>query len=279
VSKTARRASRVGRRGGVVAAVVVLICLVLAVPVSAFVSRSVHTAVVPANLPHIENQSVRASCPPGTHVQFGGFASRYVGVTGIRRTADDQWTVDALVGPRDPADIYVPKVSSIAYCGSGPVPFKVAHATRFEVIGTATVACPAGTVVMGGGFATSPDSPVDILALERIAPDRWQVSVERTGTPLYPPRRMILTAVAYCGTGRPPKLVKAHVRSKPQGQTTQRTAIASCPAGTKLVFGGVIDRVAFVTTMKVRRSNANSWRANGYIDPHGGYITALAYCR
>jgi anti-sigma factor RsiW len=85
--------------------------------------------------------------------------------------------------------------------------------------------------------------------------------------------------VAYCGTGRPPKLVKAHVRSSPRGQSTQRTAVASCPVGTSLVFGGVIDRVAFVTHLKVPRGNANIWRAIGYIDPHGGYITALAYCR
>jgi hypothetical protein len=34
-----------------------------------------------------------------------------------------------------------------------------------------------------------------------------------------------------------------------------------------------------LTTLKVPRSNANSWRAVGYIDPHGGSITALAYCR
>ena len=168
---------RVGLGGGVVAAVIVMTCVVVAVPVSAFVSHRVHTVLVPSYPRTVDDKSASASCPGSEHVQFGGFASN-TGVRGMRRSAGNRWTVDGLTAATGKTPTFTGKVTSIAYCTYGPVPLKITRSKRISGSGAATATCPAGTVVLAGGFATSPHSEVAIQDLERIRADRWRVAVQ-----------------------------------------------------------------------------------------------------
>src|SRR5215510_10636674 len=86
------RKSRVRRLGrGGVALAVVLVCIAIATPVSAFVSHAVHTSWVSAG----SNLSIKARCPAGQHVLFGGaVADPPAGLRGMHRTPDGAWAVD-----------------------------------------------------------------------------------------------------------------------------------------------------------------------------------------
>ena len=266
-----------------------LACVVVAAPVFAFVSRSTHMTAVRAPL---TVASSTATCPAGQHVLFGGFdvspprsgRRNQSGIaTGMRRTANDRWTVDAfnageptakgVIGPSPPLS-----VSSMAYCGFGPVPSKATSTVQIRIgrraSGSATARCPAGTVVVAGGFASTAHSLVAVTGLERVAADQWRVTA-------YLPAAIAgstvvgLTSVAYCGPGPAPKLASRTIKSPIGG-----TARATCPVGTTLAFGGAIvptgSAGSDITYLKTLRAETQSrWSAGGV----GGKLTALAYCR
>ena len=261
---------RVGLGGGVVVAVIVLICVVLAVPGLAFVSRSVHTVLVPSNSGTDNDKSACASCPGGEHVQFGGFASN-VATRGMRRSADNQWTVDGLTAPSPKGSSFTGKVTSIAYRAYGPVPLKVTYSKRITGSGGVTATCPAGTVVVAGGFATSPHSRGRDPG-SRSGRSRPMARAGRNCMAV----RTTLTSVAYCGKGPEPKLVSSRVAqsSHPPFRTVFRTT-AMCPAGKSLRFGGVIVRGGNVFTLQAQITD--SWRVTGDLTSgRHGYLTALA---
>ena len=262
-------------RGGVGVAVLVLVGVVSAVPVFAFESKRVHTVVVPVGLYTFGDKSAVASCPGGEHVQFGGYSTTSVPIRGMRRSADNRWTVDAT--NLTAQGMFTPqagKATSIAYCTSGAVPLKVTRSKRVGAVGGVTATCPAGTVVLGGGFATSPHSFVGIQDLERIAADQWRVRIATiVGTP-----RSILTSIAYCGKGPAPKLVRSRVVLSPH--TFERTAVATCAAGNSLMFGGVIEDGGYA--VRLNAPTSSSWRATviaGVSVSGQVHVTALAYCR
>ena len=253
-----------------------LACVVVAAPVSAFVSRRTHVTNVPVDGP-VTFGSSTATCPTGQHVLFGGFDGGY---TGMRRTASNRWTVGAF-NLGIPAASAPFSLSSFVYCGYGPVPSKatstvtIRYRSPGRASGSATARCPAGTVVVAGGFATTPHSVAFVTGLERIAPDLWRVSaylpIAFTGHTV-----VALTSIAYCGPGPAPKLVSQTIDAVSGG-----TARATCRVGTTLVFGGAIVKgSAFETTfLKTLRAETRSIWSVGGVAGQGGKLTALAYCR
>jgi hypothetical protein len=285
---------RFARRGLLSAVVGALACVVLAAPVSAFVSRRTHITIVPAVPPVIPNQgsgqgtlrvtfgSSTATCPTGQHVLFGGFENV---ATGMRRTANDRWTaggfnvfVDIQGASNTPRSLY-----SMAYCGRGPVPSKATSTVEIRyrsgrASGSATARCPAGTVVVAGGFATTPHSAVFVTGLERVAADLWRVSADVN--PNLSATHTALTSIAYCGPGPAPKLVSKTVTSFVHGGGLG-LARATCPVGTHLVFGGAIVTGLgdpFLQTLRVPLNTKNTWAVTGR-GGSDGRLTALAYCR
>jgi len=256
-----------------------LVCVVVAAPVYAFASRRTHItmAVVPGTSSEgtygVAFGSSTATCPTGQHVLFGGFENA---ATGMRRTANDRWTTYSfMIGnpgqPNPPLSLY-----SMAYCGYGPVASKATSTVEIRYrsgrpSGSATARCPAGTVVVAGGFATSPHSYVVVTGLERVAADLWRVSAY----PVLSTTHTALTSIAYCGPGPAPKLVSRTIKTRAYNSFVR----ATCPAGRQLVFGGAIVTGPFDPFLQTLRARTQStWAVTGYAGQEGK-LTALAYCR
>jgi len=253
------------------AVVGVSVCVVLAAPVSAFASRRTHVVVVvPPPVTEPTFGSSTATCPTDQHVLFGGFEN---GMAGMRRTAINRWTVYAFkYGSPYPGGSAPLTVSSFVYCGYGPVPSKatstveIRHRPDNEASGSATARCPAGTVVVAGGFATTPHSIVLVTGLERVAADLWRVSAYPLGG-----THAALTSIAYCGPGPAPKLVSRTIKNYVSGPVR-----AMCPAGRQLVFGGATVKSTYGANLGTLRAKTRStWTVDGI----GEDMTALAYCR
>jgi hypothetical protein len=255
----------------------VVVCAVVAAPVWAFASRRTHVAIVPAPFERQAFGSSTATCPSGQHVLFGGFKNG----SSMRRTANDRWTAYASNEGFPPYGSPPISLSSYVYCGYGPVPSKATSTVGSRLIPggadvTATARCPAGTVVVAGGFATPPRTDVDVTDLERVASDLWRVSG-------FVPGGRSLTAIAYCGPGPAPKLVSQTVTTFDHAGYLG-LARATCREGTHLVFGGaiVIGGVgAAFQTLRVPAKTKDTWAVTGSHGEtfRGGRLTALAYCR
>ena len=281
------RSGRVAQIGGLIAAVTALATCAVAVPVYAFVSRNVQTVILPQPVHGYNNTSANATCPGNQHVQFGGFATKISAYHGMRRSADNQWTVDGDLGPSGSVPTRLTgRLTSIAYCASGRVPTKATNTKKITNVknmpasGGVIATCPPGTVVLAGGFASSPSTEIFVKDLERAAADKWRVWV----TLPYRASHTTLTAIAYCGPGPAPKLVSKRVTlSGGPPQTTR----ATCPVGTSLMFGGAIDKAvlpdqAYLLGMKAadQRTWSVTGQTSGGLNEDGaGYLTALAYCR
>ena len=194
----------------------------------------------------------------------------------MRRTANNRWTAYGTNSSPTPYGGTPISLSSYVYCGYGPIPSKATSTVeiRRNSSGSATARCPAGTVVVAGGFATTPHTFIYVTDLERVASDLWRVSGSGGGA-------TSLTAIAYCGPGPAPKLVSQTVTTFHHAGYLG-LAHATCPAGTHLVFGGaVLKRTGdeFLQTLRVPLNTKNTWAVTGYGGMGRGKLTALAYCR
>jgi hypothetical protein len=143
----------------------------------------------------------------------------------------------------------------------------------------AVAKCPAGTVVVAGGFNTRAHPYEEVVkGLERTAADSWRATILNIGSV-----STTITSIAYCGPGPAPTLTSAQVNI---AGFRGGTARATCPGGTTLVFGGLVVTTGWsndlphlvpfsftadsTTTWSVAASNVNSV---------AGKATALAYCR
>jgi len=259
--------------------VVGVICVALAAPVLAFASRSTKTVVVHSF------GSANAVCPKGEHVGFGGFVSpRRKGLPvvgeGMRLTAPDRWTVygASLSAGRSGS------LSAVAYCDHGTAGPRVASKTVPLVgTGTAIATCPAGTVVVGGGYnsAAIPMHAEYVQRLERVGLTQWRVTMINVGLPT------TMTAYAFCSGGVAPKLASATVKVPGDGVNT--TAQVSCPKGTALVGGGFVENGTGgldVVPQRLTAASTTQWVVAGYGvfvylngNSHAATLTALAYCR
>jgi hypothetical protein len=245
------------------AVAVVASSVVVAVPVWAYTSQSSQTVIVkPASKPTFKSATTR--CPAGQNVLFGGYRN---GVAGMRRTADNLWTVDGFNLGNGSL-----RLTSYAYCGKRPAAARYTKRAVVTSYGTATVKCPAGKVVLAGGFATSPKTVFAVQRMSRIANNQWQVAgYLRYGIT----KRTELKAIAYCGKGPAPTAVSSTVHMSDDGGRAK----ATCPSGKKLVFGGMVAQGAKPRTVLVflmRVEEKNSWMV---ANSTAGTLTSIAYCR
>jgi hypothetical protein len=265
-------------------AAIAITCVAVASPVYGFVAKRSHSVVVPK----LQKGSATARCPAGEHVTSGGVIGQFrppIGAgpimftEGMRRTAANKWTVYGW----NNADFIGSRLTAIAYCDKGPVPTvaqKTVTLPGFRVA-SAIATCPAGTVVVGGGYNSGASAQhVEILArLNRLASTQWVVTMVNLRS-----AATKLTSIAYCGHGVAPTQVASMVTLAAQKGGTARV---SCPAGTSIVFGGVVanspvvgKKSAVVAPFSWSAASTKQWVVTGFNagDTAGGLI-AVAYCR
>ena len=227
-----------------------------------------------------------ATCPKGEHVSFGGVIAEFkpppgvgtrplVFAEGMRRTAADRWTVSGQSGTKSVGS----HLTSIAYCDRGRVPTSVSKKVGLAAnqVGSATATCPAGLVVVGGGFnsGAAPGHLELVVQLARVTSTQWRVTLRNIA-----PGATSVTAIAYCGHGPAPKVQVSAV-----GMAAKKggTARASCPAKTSLVFGGLValsPSSADLEPFSWTAASTTQWAVGGYNDGgSNGTMEALAYCR
>lgn len=264
-------------------------CGVFAVPAFAFVSRGTKTLVVPK-----ESTAVATpTCPSGEHVSFGGVMSQFVGpitptntnarlviTTGVHRLGSNPraLTVTA-VNPRQAGARY----TAIAYCDRGTVPTVATKTVRLAGLSTAlaTVNCPAGTVGVGGGYASGSGAhQVEYLGeLVMNSPTQLAVGVANvTKTPT------TLTALVYCAAGNVPT---EHDTEMSVGGHKLVSAEVTCPSPTKLVWGGLDtsppsgsgSSFSAVVPVSWYAPTATQWKVTAYnVGTKAGALAAVAYC-
>jgi hypothetical protein len=282
-----RRESTVPTRVGLVAGAIVVICVALAVPAFGFASRSTHTVVVP----QLGERSVTATCPRGEHVSFGGVISEFkpppkttghpsVYPESMHRTAAGQWTVSGqseTVGTGS-------HLSAVAYCDRGSVPRVASSSVRLNGFDakTAIATCPAGTVVVGGGYS----SGSSLTHLEYVGQLDRESSTQLAVTMVNVVKAATtVTAIAYCGKGPAPS---EHTTTLTLAGHKGGTARVSCPTHTSLVFGGVdvsppigkVGNFSAVIPFSWTAQSPTQWVVSGYnIGNLSGTLIAVAYCR
>ena len=152
----------------------------------------------------------------------------------MRRTAPDRWTVIGQSGTPGTGS----RLTSIAYCGRGAVPSAASNTVSLAAYrtGSATATCPAGTVVVGGGYKSGASLATlrsCCLVCEATTPTQWRVMLRNIAKF----RATALTALAYCGSRSGAHRCTSTTVAMPGEKGG--TARASCPAKTSLVFGGL----------------------------------------
>ncbi len=246
---------------------------------------------------------VTASCGHGQHVNFGGFKTEYNAVPfdiklwpasmGPLGKDTNKWSTVA-ASPTSKGG----KLTSIAYCQGGAEPTVVRkrkvvlESAANDALQNVSVTCPKGKNVIGGGWSARTSTPLyydyensqpylDIMALQRTSARTWQVSVVNQTTKSHP-----VTAIALCGKGAAPK---ASVATEHVPLYTTKTATATCPGKSNLVFGGfrsdfdnLSGRNAFILGFYRSSEKAITVRGgqNG-IPPNNkaAKLQAFAYCR
>jgi len=266
--------------------VIVVVCAALVVPAFGYQSDRTTTVVVGP----LATGSVTATCPKGEDVSFGGLIAEFRAPpkvpghpvefpTGMYRTAPDRWSVTGQSNSGVSGNL-----SAVAYCGRGTVATsasKTAPLPGSRAL-SATATCPAGTVVVGGGYRSGSGSTHLEGVGQLLAPSstQWEVSMlNLTEVPT------TITAIAYCATGIAPNPYRTTLTLAAH---KGGTAHGRCLLGTSLVFGGVdtseptgpSTRSSLVIPYRLTATSQTSWDVAGYNDgDRAGTLTAVAYCR
>jgi len=262
---------------------IVIVCVALANPVFAFAAKVTNGVVVPK----LQTRSVSATCPKGEHVTFGGVVAQFVAPPhsgaivlpeGGRRTAPDRWTVtgtsaSAVTGSR---------LAAVAYCDRGSVPAIASKSVAVPGLaeGSATATCPAGTIVVGGGFnaGASSDHQELVLRLDALSSRQWIVTVLNIAS-----ASTTLTSLAYCATRVAPV---EHATTVNLSAHKGATARVSCPKGTSIVFGGLLanspvvgHKAARIAPFSWTAASTTQWVVTAYnAGDASGSVDAFAYC-
>jgi len=288
MSCSRRRFSVMPKVVGLGAGAVVVVCVAVAVPAFGFTSRSTHTVVVS----ELKDGTATAICPKGEHVSFGGVIGEFkpppkttghpaVYPTSMHRTAPGRWTVTGqseTVGTGS-------HLSAVAYCDPGTVPRRVSSTVRLpgHDAKTALATCPAGTVVVGGGYSSGSSfanveyvGQLDLNSSTQLAVT--MVNLVKAAT--------TVTAIAYCAAGVAPV---EHTTTMTLAGHKGGTARVSCPTGTSLVFGGVlvsppsgssVTNFSAVIPFSWTAQSTTQWVVTGYdLGTSSGTLAAVAYCR
>ncbi len=301
--RTNRTLTRRGRQGTIGVPAGVALVVALAVPAFAYSAAATHTVSVGPRA----SATSTATCPAGKRVVFGGIAGKvtlpvftanivfpqdmHMDATGAK------WVVRGFNGWFTGAG----QLTSRAYCSVAAKPSVVAvtapvgpRTSGLGKIGTATATCPAGKVLVAGGFGTptaaanpaGPTTPRSLVtAAHRVTGNTraWKVTILNViNTPT------TVTARAYCAAGPAPTEKITTVAVPPNGPALT-SASATCPAPKRLLFGGFVGTYGAglgftnpgVTMFGLRAESTTkwtvaAWNSSGFT---AGTIKSIAYCR
>ncbi len=263
---------------------VVIMCVALATPAIVFASKTTRGVVVPK----LATRSVTTSCPRGEHVSFGGVVAQFVAPPHsgaivlpeeMRRSASNRWTVTGT----STSDVTGSRLTAVAYCDQGSVPSSVSNSVSIGGlrVGSAIATCPAGTVVVGGGYESDASATHQeiVVRLEALSARQWAVTVLNISS-----AATTLTALGYCaGRG------VAHERSTTLQLPahTGGTARVTCPKSTSLAFGGLLansstsgNKTAVIAPFSWTAASTTQWVVTAYnAGDATGSLDAFAYCR
>lgn len=231
--------------------------------------------------------TVTASCPSGQHAALAGVAAQFdLGAAnqGVFPTNMSLSTARQVIANGQNIGTAPGSLTAVAYCDAGANPGRTTVSHTVSVApqggGAATATCPAHTVLVEGGFHAPAAAEILLTRLERTSATAWRVAARNFTTGAVP-----LTAIAYCGAGPVPQLARALAEPAVGWQPFNVTAL--CPAGTRLLFGGLratnfgpgVDPIIVVPFAFAATSN-QSWRVDAFAGvTGGGSVQALAYCR
>jgi hypothetical protein len=262
----------------------VVVSIALSTPVFAFASAATRGIVVPK----LASRSVTATCPKGEHVSFGGVVAQFdapprsgaiVLPEEMRRTASNRWTVTGT----STSNTVGSRLTAVAYCDHGSVPSSVSKSVTIagRRTGSATATCPAGKIVVGGGYETGASTAHQeiVVRLEAISPTHWAVTVLNIASAV-----TTLTAVAYCA---PASAVHEHSTTLHLRAHEGGTARVTCPTGTSVVFGGLLahsyvsgTKTAVIAPFSWTAESTTQWVVTAYnAGNSSGSLDAFAYCR
>jgi hypothetical protein len=259
---------------------VVSVLALLAVTAGALAAtRSTTTAVPPGTQKH-----ATVECPSGTQVKSFGYEGKFDPTGATERelpTALTRPRASKVIAGAANVGAVAGSFRTLASCGTVPALGTVkarepiANATQKSVVAK----CPRGTSVRLGGFTATvgSDKLVAINGLERESARHLKVSALNTGVS---PGR--LGAYAYCAHGSPS--VHTVTKTVHLANEQERTAVATCPQGQKLLMGGlevqhyeVGQGDVYVVGMKP--AGRRGWAVTGQkIQPTLGHLTSIAYC-
>lgn len=225
-------------------------------------------------------RSELAKCKSGTAIA-GGFelASRIgdpappqMSLTTFRRDRDS-WYLNAINYGAGGGD-----VTTYAYCARIDVTISFVAKRAPGPILENSARCPRGKIALSGGFVldTGHDVP---YALRRTSKRSWSAASTNPGA-----AEAGLTAYVVCAkqdSKLRPKQVRAVVPLAPSGAGATATAMASCPAGRRVLSGG-FEVPTFADGVLVhdsKRIGDRSWEVSASSQtPATGSVVAYAYC-
>ena len=236
-----------------------------------------------------------AVCPSGDYVTGGGFvdAVSWPPNSGGETWVESEALVSAGRGWSVEGKDYQPAtaITALAYCTKGTAPSlkKVSKTVKVSDrgLGTSEVQCPAGTVVLNGGFTvtfpTYKASWAPVQSAYRPSPTSWKVSAVNG----FDPGSIDITATAYCGKGATPKQVVSPATTVQP--SSMGDAVAKCPLGKPALFGGFSaqydpSKGITVDAISLTSPTASEWKVTGGnwgIAEYGGVsgtILSYAYC-
>jgi hypothetical protein len=236
------------------------------------------------SVPNAATKKASVKCPKHKRVKGFGFLTQYEigGDTKILPTRLLRSRSSTVASGATNQSTQAGSLKTIASCGAAPQ-LKTSRSVEPVLAGdqkSVTARCPKGTSIQLGGFTESVDNEgrfVAINGLERESARRLKVSGLSLGT-----ESGKLGAYAYCAKSSP--AVHAVEKTANLADEEQRTVVARCPKGQKLLMGGFEvqhyeagDGDIYVVGMKP--AGKRGWAVTGQkVLPISGKLTSIAYC-
>jgi hypothetical protein len=255
----------------------------LAVAAGALASTRSTTTDLPPNT----TKHATVECPAGTQVKSFGYEGKF-----DPKGETEQEMPTTLVRPKAASKVVAAAANvgpvagsfrTFARCGREPSLERVKGGDLLapEEQRSVVAKCPRGTSVRLAGFTANVGTSgkfVAINGLERESARRLKVSALNTGT-----LTGQLAAYAYCAHGSPSVHAVKKTLNLADGQ--ERTAVARCPHGEKLLMGGLeVQHYASgngdIYVIGMKPAGRRGWSVTGQkLFTRIGHLTSIAYCR
>ncbi|MFI6538640.1 hypothetical protein ACIBHY_39740 [Nonomuraea sp. NPDC050547] len=237
----------------------------------------------PVRVPAGGTAEAIATCPAGTQVFGGGESNPVSGTVVLTRSIPWRGTWETTVRNNGTSEAYV---TGYAVCGSGLTAYRQVFGSAVSVTPnggqeSASVDCPAGMRILGGGQWISGPLNVSVdasLPGSDSVGDDWFIRVRNHNTEI-----IGIQPIAICGSGPTIQIVSGGSAVVAPGE--YKPATATCPAGTTLLGGGGggvwYDTYQGVALTDSYRSGEGSWTVYARAHPTSTGprgITSRAIC-